>query len=225
MKCTMSLFLSGAMVASMAVGLGCNGTADSGALGADAATVDAVVDVPVDVATGLPDNPATPDVISGVDVPLVEDVPTVPDLGHDSGPVPPGCSSGVMWTLGDKESPLMHPGGDCIGCHVTKKDAPPLQFGGTVYPTLSEKNDCNGSASVTVEVTDSKGQVVSRQTNAAGNFYLKSEESPTLVFPITAKVLSKGQERKMFSPQSTGACNSCHGSPPIAGAPGRIMTP
>ena len=30
------------------------------------------------------------------------------------------CKSGVKWTGGDQESPEMHPGGDCIACHMPR---------------------------------------------------------------------------------------------------------
>jgi mono/diheme cytochrome c family protein len=139
------------------------------------------------------------------------------------------CTSGRMWTAGNSESPLMHPGNACIACHATAGDddatrrhgAPQFTIGGTVYPTGHEPNDCNGAASATVEVTDANNTIISLPTNAAGNFFT----TQALAQPIHVAVVAGGKRRAMAMSPPVGDCNSCHTPTGASGAPGRIALP
>ncbi|MCB9752561.1 MAG: hypothetical protein H6713_21610 [Myxococcales bacterium] len=157
--------------------------------------------------------------------------------GSESGGATTGdgvqCSSQQYWTMGDFESPLMHPGGACLTCHNMAEPGEDiigrLAIAGTVFPTLHEPDDCNGSSSeagpITVEITTADNAVLSLPVNAAGNFLYDLEESPAITFPITAKVRRGDQENVMNTPQATGDCNSCHTEQGANGAPGRILAP
>lgn len=130
--------------------------------------------------------------------------------------------SGLKWIGGDRESPLMNPGQNCIGCH-SKGEGPRFAVAGTVYTKLDEKDLDFGVEGATVQVTDSKGQVLKLVTNKAGNFM--SSRNATLSYPITAKVVYKGKELAMATPQKTGNCMLCHTSKGMGGAPGRVIIP
>jgi hypothetical protein len=136
------------------------------------------------------------------------------------------CSTDTVWTDGDYGSALMHPGSDCIGCHAqrTGTKAPKLVIAGTVMNDFKDETDCVGVKGVTVEITDASGQIREFTTNAAGNFMLQNPETP-FVMPFTAKVIHDGKERAMKSPQSNGACATCHTAEGANGAPGRIVVP
>jgi len=143
----------------------------------------------------------------------------VAGMGPFDGPTV--CTSGTTWTGGNHESPLMHPGGACITCHTSSREAPRLQIGGTVYPTGHEPNDCNGATSASVEVTDAQGKVTTLPVNAAGNFFTTSP----IAFPIHVAVVADGKRRSMNSSPPTGNCNSCHTQDGANMAPGRIALP
>lgn len=133
----------------------------------------------------------------------------------------PTCTSNRYWTYGNSESPLMHPGVACIACHATSFEAPHFTAAGTVYPTGHEPNDCNGTNSVTVVLTDAHGAVYNLSPNAAGNF----STNAALAFPIQAKVVTASSERAMAMPLMSGDCNSCHTPSGASQAPGRIVVP
>ncbi len=142
--------------------------------------------------------------------------------GNEPDRTPPAkCTSGASWK--GEEGPLMQPGGDCIGCHASG-EGPKYDIAGTVMGALDDDLNCNGPSGVQVEITDANNQVITLTTNAAGNFFHEANGS-TLAFPIKAKVIKDGKENAMSAAQATGACNSCHGNPPTAGAPGRILAP
>jgi cytochrome c553 len=133
------------------------------------------------------------------------------------------CLSGVKWTAGDQESPEMHPGRSCIDCHA-KGEGPKFIVAGTVYQQLTEPDDCYGVEGVVVQLTDSKGMLFKMTSNKAGNFYLRARGT-TIAFPFTAKVIFKGKENEMGTPQSTGNCASCHTATGANDAPGRVIIP
>lgn len=142
------------------------------------------------------------------------------------------CSSKVYWTMGDLESPLMHPGRACLDCHsqqVGEDVANMLAVAGTVYPTAHEPDECNGvnasAGVVTVQITTADAKVLTLPVNGAGNFMYDQLENGPIMFPITAKVLRGGKEMVMASPQMSGDCNSCHTEAGTNGAPGRILAP
>lgn len=160
-------------------------------------------------------------------------MPTATDAagmgGTDAAPdpslfaTPSMCSSEEQWTRGNRESPLMHPGGACIGCH-SRGEGPSFSLAGTVYPTAHEPDDCNGvegANDVHIVITDANGDTLMLSVNAAGNFF----SSTRIALPFHAKVVTLGQERAMAAAQMTGDCNSCHTESGQNGAPGRIMLP
>lgn len=145
------------------------------------------------------------------------------DCTGGSGPfdTAPTCTSGTMWTGGNSESPLMHPGDACIQCHRSG-EGPWFTIAGTVYPTAHEPNDCNGShGGASVQITDANGLVMSLAVNSSGNFFT----SALLKFPVTAKVIANGKERVMVATQASGDCNTCHTQTGTSMAPGRIVLP
>jgi hypothetical protein len=152
--------------------------------------------------------------------------------GGDPFGADPVCSRDEFWTKGNLESPLMHPGMACLTCHSSLEPEVAAEFpiAGTVYPTGHEPDDCfglnGGSEPTFVEITMADARVVKLPVNSSGNFlYDVSENGGAVMFPITARVLQGDQERKMFTPQSSGDCNSCHTQTGANGAPGRIVTP
>lgn len=131
------------------------------------------------------------------------------------------CASGLKWTGLDFGSEYMHPGGDCIGCHSSRPFTPTFTAAGTVYDDLDAAEDCAGTSGATVEITGADGKVLSLTTNAAGNFHT----SEPIALPYKIRVLRGDQENVMQTPQSTGACNSCHTQAGKNGAPGRVLAP
>ncbi|MCU0687178.1 MAG: hypothetical protein MUF34_33860, partial [Polyangiaceae bacterium] len=124
----------------------------------------------------------------------------------------------------------MNPGRACVSCHEqTIEDAPPLWFGGTVYPTGHEPELCQGgppgSEAATVVITDANDAEFRRSVNASGNFLLRRSEVASFAFPLRAKVVYQGRERAMATPQMIGDCNACHTQQGDNGAPGRITLP
>jgi mono/diheme cytochrome c family protein len=133
--------------------------------------------------------------------------------------------SGLKWIGGNRSSPFMHPGMSCIGCHqAIGGEAPAYIVAGTVYTKLDEPDDVLGVEGATVQVTDSKGQVVKLDTNKAGNYFLRSRGA-SLAAPLSVKVIFKGKERKMLTSPPSGNCLLCHTAKGAAGAPGRVIAP
>lgn len=149
--------------------------------------------------------------------------PTSPKPGVDAGLA--GCTSGKAWTMGNTPSPLMHPGAACNACHQVM-GGPNLMIAGTVFPSLHEPDDCNGSVTppaLTVTVTDSKARSVSIPVNAAGNFEL--DHGAKLTPPYKASISDGAKTRSMMGTVTSGDCNSCHTTAGLNGAPGRIEAP
>ncbi|MCA9706033.1 MAG: hypothetical protein KDK70_09320 [Myxococcales bacterium] len=134
------------------------------------------------------------------------------------------CASGLRWVGGDEESPRMHPGGDCIGCHAREGEGPRYLVAGTVHDLLTEANDCFGVEGATVEITDADGRQWSLPTNEAGNFFLPQSEGP-VAMPFRAAVLMDGMRLEMAAPQTVGSCATCHTAEGAMGAPGRVLAP
>lgn len=134
---------------------------------------------------------------------------------------PAECSTDSTWQGGDEESPLMHPGGDCIGCHAQGGEGPKFSIAGTVMAGSADDTDCNGTAGVTVEITGADGQVLELATNSAGNFY----STKTVATPYSAKIKKGGAERAMSAAQTETNCASCHTADGANGAPGRVLAP
>ncbi len=131
--------------------------------------------------------------------------------------------SGLKWIGGDRGSPFMHPGVDCIACH-TQGEGPRFRIAGTVYTNRNEPDDYFGVEGLTVQVTDAKGVVTKLVTNKAGNFFTaRSAAAPAL--PLHVKIIGPKAERSMLSGPPSGDCALCHTQRGANGAPGRIMAP
>ncbi len=146
-----------------------------------------------------------------------------PDAGVDAGGVV--CTSGKMWTKGNEGSRLMNPGQACNACHQ-QLGGPNLRIGGTVYKTLHEPNNCDGTApppQLRVIVTDSRNQQFVMLVNEAGNFLTQNGAKPRP--PLKAMVTDGVKTRQMAGTVTSGDCNSCHTVNGANGAPGRIMAP
>jgi len=115
----------------------------------------------------------------------------------------------------------MDPGRACISCHASSFEAPKFTIAGTVYPTGHEPDNCYGTSSVSVGITDANGTTMTLTPNASGNFY----STAAVAFPIQAKVVAGGKERVMTGAQASGDCNSCHTQTGANMAPGRIVVP
>lgn len=179
----------------------------------------------VDAAGGSTDDSGTPADVDAAMVSMDDAGPVMDPLNAD-----PTCTSGRMWTLLDRGSPLMHPGQACIECHqrmgVRDPAASRMTIAGTVFPTGHEPNDCNGApgttdGGLTVEVTDAMGNVVTMTPNSVGNFSSTTAVTP----PLTALVRSSVASRRMIGEVMTGDCNSCHTQMGDMMAPGRITIP
>lgn len=152
--------------------------------------------------------------------------------GEDPFAVEPVCSSDEYWTMGNHESPYMHPGMACQTCHATMEPilADRFPIAGTVYPTGHEPDDCLGFDGVAmptyVEVTTADMRVIQLPVNSSGNFhYDVLADGGLVMFPISARVVRGDQVREMIAPQTTGDCNSCHTQDGAQNAPGRILAP
>lgn len=133
------------------------------------------------------------------------------------------CASGKKWSGGNAESPLMHPGRDCDGCHRSEGEGPRFAVAGTVYSLPDEPDDCFGVEGVDVEITDATGKVWLLETNEAGNFYLSA--SAGIEAPYMARVLDGDLERVMATAQTDGQCATCHTQTGANNAPGRVLAP
>jgi len=143
---------------------------------------------------------------------------------------PSVCSSGVIRSINESESPEMGPGRACVSCHADsnaatgENDAPIFAFAGTIYPTAHEPTDCVAPASdgAEIEITDAAGRVFEEVANRSGNFY---DDPQQFSYPYRAKLRFQGRERVMLSSQVIGDCNSCHTESGAEAAPGRILLP
>jgi len=149
------------------------------------------------------------------------DTSSTMDTAFPDTAVPPGCSSNHTWNYGNAESPLMHPGTDCIDCHTSHREGPTFSAAGTVMGSWHDVDDCFGVQGVTVRITDANGQVHTMSTNNAGNFMTR-DNIPT---PFTAEIEYQGNVRVMFSEQTDLDCVVCHTQQGNNMAPGRITVP
>lgn len=107
--------------------------------------------------------------------------------GHDHEP-----PTRRFWKLGQASAEVHHEKANI----EQGGDAPLYAMTGTIFPTAHEPDDCRTSAAegAVVEITDSKGKVITLTANEAGNFFYKNFD---LVFPYYAKVIFEGRERAM----------------------------
>jgi hypothetical protein len=142
------------------------------------------------------------------------------DGGGDGAVV---CTSGTHWTPANDNGPDMRPGEACNACHQIQ-GGPNLRIAGTVYPTLHEPDDCNGSKPpppLTVVITDGNNRVFNLPVGVSGNFELGQRVTP----PFSAKVTDGAKTRAMTGTVTSGDCNTCHTTLGKNGAPGRILAP
>ncbi len=133
-------------------------------------------------------------------------------------------SSGTRWTGGNSGSSSMNPGMDCIACH--QNGGPHYLVAGTVYSSGTDADGCDGVASVSIELKAvGTGETVTATSNGVGNFYLNSNQMFPAGTKYTARVIANGKARAMTTPQTSGACNSCHTADGTNGAPGRVLIP
>jgi hypothetical protein len=133
------------------------------------------------------------------------------------------CSSNQFWDPDEDEGNRMNPGLACITCH-RRDDGPDFRIGGTVYPTLYERDRCFGiPGGGRVEITDANGAMFTANIGSTGNFNISGG---AVVFPIRPRVVSSdGRARAMTMPAPHGNCNECHTERGANGAPGRVMFP
>lgn len=148
-----------------------------------------------------------------------------PTAGTNPFATDPICTNGKSAITFGSQS--MRPGEACVSCHQTNF-GPTLAFGGTVYPTAHEPNDCKGTnvTGAYVQITDSLHKVFKVAVNSAGNFYAYAP--PNLTPPYTVKLTYQGRERDMtglVTAPTDGDCNKCHTENGDQGAPGRILLP
>ncbi|MCA9618778.1 MAG: hypothetical protein KC731_07145 [Myxococcales bacterium] len=148
-----------------------------------------------------------------------------PSVSCDPVMVELTCTTNTHWTMGDHESPLMHPGVACIDCHTAENEGPNLLIAGTVFPSLHDEDDCNGASNIDVEIVDAENRMYTLPTNSAGNFMLDAEDNLPVTFPIRASVVANGKTVAMMDPVDHGDCNLCHTELGAEGAPGRIVAP
>ncbi|MBK8235941.1 MAG: hypothetical protein IPK74_10315 [Deltaproteobacteria bacterium] len=139
---------------------------------------------------------------------------------------PFACQSGTYWTMGDEESPNMHPGLDCVTCHASEQEGPQLLIGGTVFSAVHEPDDCNGvGGGMQIELVGADGQVFMIPTDSpSGNFYAEIGEFD-LMLPYKAAVIDGDKRRDMVAAQSVTNCAACHTQNGLSMAPGRIIAP
>jgi hypothetical protein len=148
----------------------------------------------------------------------------VSDAGQgDAAPSDAGsaCSSGRSWTGGTRGSALMNPGSACVACHASS--GRPLSFGGSLYASAHEPDDCEGALGngVSVLIKGADGRKLTLTPNAVGNFFSQI----TLSAPYTVEIHYQGRVRSKLQPQSDGDCNACHSEHGAGGAAGRLMLP
>ena len=120
----------------------------------------------------------------------------------------------------------MMPGSDCNSCHRPggSHDAPSFTISGTVYSSLTERDDCLGVSGASIRITDATGRRIELLSNRAGNFFLKTK-SARIALPFQAEVTVAGKTRAMPVAQCEPSCNSCHSATGQSGAKGRIIVP
>lgn len=121
---------------------------------------------------------------------------------------------------GADRGPEMAPGTDCMNCHQGGRGGG-FKIAGTVMGAYKDAEQCDGVSGVTVTITDAAGKTLTLDSNSVGNFYTEA----TFTAPYTAKVSRNGKELAMQTPQTDGACGSCHTDTGANGAPGRVIAP
>lgn len=129
------------------------------------------------------------------------------------------CISGKRWVGGDRGSPNMYPGRDCVGCHKDN-GAPELILGGTFYAALdsdetAQSENCFGLEGVKIRVEGGDGQVYETTTNEAGNFWFAARDADiTMPYSVTTSYINPVTGLEEGPPMTTapryGGCARCH---------------
>jgi mono/diheme cytochrome c family protein len=150
------------------------------------------------------------------------------DAGTDGGDDPGEpdaasvCTSGTTYNAKvDNNSSLMSPGTTCVSCHAEKK-ATKLFAAGTVYGSLHEPDNCNGTqgSNLSVILIGADGVSHTVPVNEAGNFVRYT----SIPVPYRAMVVRGTDVREMKASVIDGDCNRCH-TEWGDGSPGRVMAP
>jgi hypothetical protein len=119
----------------------------------------------------------------------------------------------VIDDLGPEEgtpSETHRAGQPCLACHSAYAGAAPqMVFGGTVYTTDPDGNIVPAPG-VLVTVYGAVGDLRTRCSNAAGNFYLEKEEWKEVTFPLQVEA---GSRAMVSFIGRDGSCGTCHKPP------------
>ncbi len=124
-------------------------------------------------------------------------------------------------TPGVPRGPLHRPGQPCLVCHDGASGDPhAFTMAGTVYLDAGDTTPVEG-ATVTLESVD--GTMASVLTNAAGNFYLTSEQY-TPRYPVHVNSVTLGPVSVAMHSHvgGNGSCAGCHVDPPGPDSPGHV---
>jgi hypothetical protein len=108
------------------------------------------------------------------------------------------------------------PGQPCLHCHVEGGPASgsPFAVAGTVYRT--EAHDAPPAEGISVQFVDANNGAprIIPVTNAAGNFFVRSEEWPDIAFPLRVGLYQDPNAAPVQTMRSLvnreGSCNQCH---------------
>ena len=118
-------------------------------------------------------------------------------------------------------SPFHRPGQPCVTCHGELGPAESeFSLAGTVYLVRNAEDPAVGAF---IQIQDSAGQVVTLQTNEAGNFWLTPAQWEP-VYPIQTRVRWGRITKQMNQPINRAeSCADCHVPPkPSRTSPGRV---
>lgn len=111
---------------------------------------------------------------------------------------------------GEQPGPTHRAGQPCAVCHRDDGPARAFVVAGTIFERAGEKKGAEG---IVVELADRAGARRQVITNAAGNFFVASEDWPA-AWPVTAKLVIDGETRAMKTLiQREASCAKCHSDP------------
>lgn len=141
-------------------------------------------------------------------------------LGCRNDPVPQQIIDALP-PEADSPSALHRPGEPCLACHTDYEGAAPkLAVGGTIF-AVNDAGVGVPAVGVLVVINDSAGDSRSACTNAAGNFFIKSDDWTEVAFPLRVRAGSRAM-RSLIG--RDGSCASCHKlSGPAHDSPGVVF--
>jgi hypothetical protein len=117
-------------------------------------------------------------------------------------------------SLGDEATdvprgPEHRPGQPCTTCHGGEGPADlELSVAGTIFAVRGTSTPLPGA---TVRITDARGETRSPQTNAAGNFLVRTDEwSPAFPLRVTLEDPSGARKEMITTIGQSGSCAACH---------------